>query len=47
MNDEMMTFERPWKSADADLLRGVIGFTAQRLMELDCPSSDDLRQVAA
>jgi putative transposase len=37
MTDEMMTTLRTLleKSSDADLLREMIGFTAQRLMELE------------
>lgn len=36
MTDEMMTLRTLLeKSSDADLLREMIGFTAQRLMELD------------
>jgi len=39
MTDEMMTLRRLLeKSADADLLREMIGFTAQRLMELEVES---------
>jgi putative transposase len=36
MTDEMMTLRTLLeKSSDADLLREMIGFTAQRLMELE------------
>ena len=36
MTDEMMTVRALMeKSSDADLLREMIGFTAQRLMELE------------
>ena len=36
MTDDMMTLRTLLeKSSDADLLREMIGFTAQRLMELD------------
>ena len=36
MTDEMMTLKAPLeKSADSDLLREMIGFTAKRLMELE------------
>ena len=36
MTEEIMTFRTPLeKSFDADLLREMIGFTAQRLMELE------------
>jgi len=36
MTDEMMTLRALLeKSSDADLLREMIGFTAQRLMELE------------
>ena len=35
MTDEMMNLARFWKSSDADLLREMIGFTAQLLMALE------------
>ncbi len=36
MADDMMTLRTPLeKSSDADLLREMIGFTAERLMELE------------
>ena len=39
MTDEMMTLRTLLeKSSDADLLREMIGFTAQRLMELEVES---------
>ena len=39
MTDEMMTLRALLeKSSDADLLREMIGFTAQRLMELEVES---------
>ena len=34
MTDDMMN-AHPWKTPDADLLREMIGFAAQRLMELE------------
>jgi hypothetical protein len=41
MTDEMMTLRTLLeKSSDADLLREMIGFTAQRLMELEVEEAD-------
>ena len=42
MTDEMMSLRTLLgKSADADLLREMVGFAAQRLMELEVASLTD------